>query len=227
MHAVIVAGSTLDGPLDPEALARADLLIAADGGADAIEAAGLLPHLLVGDLDSIGTDTHHAFAEAGVETVVFPAAKDETDSEIALRAAVQRGADTITVYGALGGPRLDHLLGVVLLLTADWLQGVDVRLVDQRQEIYLAGGDRVVAGAVGDLVSLLPLTPVVEDIHTEGLLYPLCGEALRQGAARGVSNELVVPRAWITHGFGRLLVTHFRGEHAAVTDENAQRKELP
>ncbi len=218
MHAVIVAGSTLDGPLDPEILARADLLIAADGGAHAVQAAGLLPHLLVGDFDSIDDETRRAFTEAGVETLILPVAKDETDSEVALRVAVERGARSVTVYGALGGPRLDHLLGMVLLLTADWLQGIDVGLVDAHQELFLAGGDRVMTGNTGDLVSLLPLTPVVEGIRTEGLLYPLRDEALRQGMARGVSNELVAPRARVTHGPGHLLITHFWGSRGRIDE---------
>lgn len=224
MNVVIVAGSTLDGPLDPEALAGADLLIAADAGAHAVKAAGLLPHLLVGDLDSIDDDIRRAFTEAGVETLILPVMKDETDSEVALRVAVERGAKAVTVYGALGGPRLDHLLGMVLLLTAEWLQRIDVRLVDAQQELFLARGDRTITGNSGDLVSLLPLTPVVEDICTEGLLYPLRGEVLRQGKARGVSNELVAPRARVTHGAGHLLVTHFWGA-LAHSDQTAEREE--
>ena len=216
MHVVIVAGSTLHGPLDPETLACADLLIAADAGAHAVQAAGLLPHLLVGDFDSIDDDTRRAFSETGVETLILPVMKDETDSEVALRVAVERGAKAVTVYGALGGPRLDHLLGMVLLLTAEWLQRIDVRLVDAQQELFLARGDCAITGNVGDLVSLLPLTPVVEDICTEGLLYALRGEALRQGMARGVSNELVAPCARVTHGPGHLLITHFWGAHDRI-----------
>ena len=225
MHAVIIAGSTLDGPLDPQALAGADLLIAADAGAHAVQAVGLLPHLLVGDFDSIDDETRRAFSEAGVETLILPVAKDETDSEVALRVAVERGARSITVYGALGGPRLDHLLGMVLLLTAERLRRIDVRLVDANQELLLAGGDRIITGRTGDLVSLLPLTPVVEGIHTEGLLYPLHDEALRQGMTRGVSNEMVGPRARVTHGSGHLLLTHFWGPHGRV-DETTHREEL-
>lgn len=114
---------------------------------------------------------------------------------------------------------------MVLLLTADRLRGVDVRLVDVHQELLLAGGDRVITGNTGDLVSLLPLSPVVEGIHTEGLLYPLRDEALCQGAARGVSNELVLPRARVTHGPGHLLITHFWGSRGRI-DETTRREEL-
>ena len=56
-----------------------------------------------------------------MEVLSLPTAKDETDTEAALRLAVERGATEITVFNALGGPRLDHLLGNLLLLTAPWL----------------------------------------------------------------------------------------------------------
>ena len=67
-----------------------------------------------------------------MEMVVLPVAKDETDTEAALRLVVERGADDIVVFGALGGPRLDHLVGNLLLLTSP-LAGrtARVRLVDE------------------------------------------------------------------------------------------------
>ena len=63
----------------------------------------------------------------GVEVLVLPTAKDETDTEAALRMVVDRGATDITVFKALGGPRLDHLVGNLLLLAAPWLAQVRVR----------------------------------------------------------------------------------------------------
>ncbi len=67
------------------------------------------------------------------------------------------------------------------------------------------------AGARATSVSLLPLTPEVENVRTEGLVYPLVGEALLQSATRGVSNAMTGPEARVTHGEGVLLVIHYRG----------------
>ncbi|GAB4244251.1 MAG: thiamine diphosphokinase [Thermoleophilia bacterium] len=222
---VVVAGARLDGPLDPDALAEADLLVAADGGADALLAAGMRPGLLVGDMDSIRPETLEQMRDEGVEVSLLPTAKDETDLETALRTAVNRGADRITVFGALGGPRLDHLLGTLLLLTAPWLQGRRVRLVDPWHEVFLAEGDVEIRGSPGDTVSLLPLSPVVRDVSTKGLLYSLEGEELHQSTTRGVSNALRAETARVTHGEGHLLVVHYRGrtEPAIHFDEPSQR----
>ena len=211
MRAVIVAGSSLTSELEASRLATADLLVAVDGGADALARVGLTPQILVGDMDSISTATCDILQGRGVEMVLLSTSKDETDTEAALRLVVARGADDITIYGALGGPRLDHLLGNLLLLSSPWLAEVAVRMVDDRHEVFLVKGDAVLGGDPGDTVSLLPLSPEVEDVRTEGLLYPLAGEPLFQFATRGVSNVMIGPEARVTHGEGVLLLIHYRG----------------
>ena len=211
MHAVVVAGSLLVSELDRVAVEAGDMVIAVDGGADALARVGLTPSVLVGDLDSISAAGLADLEERGVDLVRLETAKDETDTEAALRLAVERGATEITVFNALGGPRLDHLVGNLLLLTATWLAPVPVALVDGLHEAFLVKGDAVVTGAPGDTVSLLPLAEVVRDVRTDGLLYPLRGEPLHQGGTRGVSNEMTGERARVTHGEGALLLIHYRG----------------
>ena len=211
MHVVIVAGSSLSTGLDAGLLAEADQLIAVDGGADAVAAAGLVPSLLIGDMDSITPETRRELETRGVEFVLLEVAKDETDLEAALRLAVDRGAGEITVYGALGGPRLDHLLGNMLLLSSPWLRDVGVRMVAGAHEVFLVNEDVIFGGRPGDTVSLLPLTPRVFDVRTLGLLYPLQGESLLQSATRGVSNEMLGREARVTHGEGVLLLVHYTG----------------
>ncbi len=210
MHLVIVAGSQLEEPLDVDLIDRADRLVAADGGADALRLVGRSPDLLVGDMDSIDHATLEALQSEGVEIRVLPTAKDETDLETALRLAVELRAEEVTVFGALGGPRLDHLVATLLLLTAPWLSRMRVRLMDPWHEVYLARGETLIEGAVGETLSLLPLSREVREVWTEGLLYPLEGETLHQGTTRGVSNALTGEKAKVTHGAGRLLVMHYR-----------------
>jgi thiamine pyrophosphokinase len=210
--------------LDPQAVAGSDLLVAVDGGADALARVGLVPSLLVGDLDSISATTRADLEARGVEVVVLPTAKDETDTEAALHVLVDRRATDITVFAALGGPRLDHLLGNLLVLTAPWLAPVRVTLVDGLHEAFLVKGDGVVTGRPGDIVSLLPLTPVVEGVETRGLLYPLHGEPLLQAQTRGVSNEMTGDEARVTHGEGVLLLIHYRGAGAAGGDQERRER---
>jgi thiamine pyrophosphokinase len=218
MNAVVVGGSQLIGPLDEDAVRRFDLVVAVDAGADALRSVGIVPHIFVGDMDSVSASTAAAFKQAGVETHTLSPAKDETDTEVALRLVRERGAGDITVLGVLGGPRLDHLLAAVFLLEAPWLEGATVRLLDDGNEIRLSPGRAELFGRPGDLVSLLSLDAAVEGVHTEGLEYPLRGETLRRAEGRGVSNVLVGDRAVVQHDSGRLLITHFHREAASALE---------
>lgn len=211
MRAVLVAGSRSAGEPDEALLSTADLLVAVDGGADTLSRVGITPHLFVGDADSVSPHVRAGLESLGVEARLIPVAKEETDTEVALRLVVERGADDIVVLGGLGGPRLDHMLGNLLLLTSPWLEGRRVVLADDRHEMFLARGEAVVEGVVGDTVSLLPLTSEVESVTTEGLLYPLRGETLLRATTRGISNSMTCGTARVTHGDGLLLVVRYLG----------------
>jgi thiamine pyrophosphokinase len=206
MHTVIVAnGPAFQAEPFRALIAGVDLLIAADGGGNALFAAGLAPQLVVGDLDSLDPAAEAAFAAAGAEVRRHPAEKDETDLELALLLAVGRGATRIDVLGAMGG-RWDQALANVALLALPELAGRRVRLLDEGQEAYLARGETPIPGERGETVSLLPVGGPARGITTRGLHYPLRDAELRFERSRGISNVIVAPPAHVTVGEGLLLV---------------------
>jgi thiamine pyrophosphokinase len=193
-------------------------VIAADLGARHAHAWGWPVHLLIGDLDSLDAKEVERLREAGVAVVTAPAAKDETDLELALSRALAAEPSSIVIAAALGG-RIDHLLANVLLLARPDLRGRDVLIADGPETVrLLQGADSAaqaatpsaveVRGAPGDLLSLLPLGGDAEGVSTEGLLYPLVDETLHAGRGRGVSNVLLGSVARVTLRKGVLLVTH-------------------
>jgi thiamine pyrophosphokinase len=187
------------------------LVIAADGGLHKAQLLGLRPDLVIGDGDSLGPDALAELADSGIELRLHPRDKDESDTELALRAAVERGAQRIVVLGALGGVRFDHGLANVLLLALPELAGRAVVLVDRRTTVRLlagAGAALELHGTAGDLVSLLPLSEQVTGVRTVGLRFALRGEPLAQGPGRGLSNELTGTHARIEIDGGRLAVIH-------------------
>ena len=207
LRAVIIASGWLNEPEHAKKLiSPTDLLIAADGGAEHFRALDLLPHILVGDLDSITMPTLAALEAAGVEIQRYDPRKDYTDLELALRLAQERGASQVLVFGAVGS-RWDQTIASLLLPAADDLRGLDVRLVDGYQELRLLhGGERLeLQGCAGDTVSLIPLSPAASGIVTQGLEYPLSDETLLLGATRGVSNVLLETQATISLRQGLLL----------------------
>jgi thiamine pyrophosphokinase len=206
---VLILGSAPMRPEDVRTLANdSDLVICADGGGDAALAAGIVPALILGDMDSLSSTGRSRLEAAGVESIVHPVDKVKTDLELALDRALMFQPSRITIAGGLGGERLDHTLGNVLLLALPALQDIDTRLVDASGEVFLVWNARDLYGTPGDYVSLLPLTLTVEGIVTTGLRFPLAGESLSRGSTRGVSNELLDMSARITIGSGCLLVRH-------------------
>ena len=217
-HALVVADGDVPtrGAIDaawPGWDAGVTDVIAADGGYARALAVGLVPTILVGDLDSLEPSLVEAAAADGVEILRSPVAKDESDTELALLEAVRLGATRVTVIGALGG-RLDHALANVWLLGHPALASVAVALLDAttRASLISAPGadcapvERPLPGMPGTTLSLLPFAGDVTGITTRGLRYPLRGEPLVAGPARGLSNVRESADASVSVEHGRLLV---------------------
>jgi thiamine pyrophosphokinase len=196
----------------------ADLVIAADGGALKARRAGLVPELVVGDGDSLGAVGLAEIRAAGIELELAPAAKDESDLELAVLAAVARGAERLTMLGAMGGARFDHALANAWLLAHPALDGRPAALLDGGSRVRLLSADAdpgvpgagrtelVLRGSPGDLVSLLPFGGDAVGVTTRGLAYPLLDEPLRAGPARGLSNVRLGLEARVSLRSGRLLI---------------------
>ncbi len=190
------------------------LVVAADGGARGAALLGLPIDRWVGDGDSLGPDGVAALEAAGILVERSRPDKDESDTELAVVTAAGLGATEIVILGALGGPRFDHALANVALLSHPVLVGRAAWLLDPAARVSLiaapaADGSPVrrdLVGRAGDLVSLLPFGGDVEGVATEGLRYPLHDEALASGPARGLSNVREVAGARVVVRVGRLLV---------------------
>jgi thiamine pyrophosphokinase len=198
LRAIIFANGQLADPARARAaLLPGDRLIAADGGLRHMQALGLRPHVIVGDLDSIGPGEAEALAAAGVRVAVYPARKDETDLELALRLACDEGARDLLIFGALGG-RWDQTLANLLLLAHPDFRTTRIRLVDGHQQIYLIQGSATIEGSSGDTVSLISLDGDAQGVTTTGLEYPLSEGTLPFGATLGISNVLAGRQATVT-----------------------------
>jgi thiamine pyrophosphokinase len=223
LHAILVGDGDVPSLAALEAAwpgwsADAGLVVAADGGATKALAAGLAPDLVVGDADSLGPDGLAAVREAGIPVELAAVAKDESDLELAVAAAVARGATRLTVLGALGGARFDHALANAWLLAHPALAGRTAVLLDAATRVRLLDATAApasvrLAGASGDLVSLFPFGADAAGVTTTGLAYPLRDEPLRSGPARGLSNVRSGPEARVALRAGRLLIveTHMPG----------------
>lgn len=204
-RAVVIAHGDLEvTPEVEEAVAGAGLIVAADGGAMAALAQGWWPHILAGDLDSVSPEARALVEAHGARVLQYSPRKDETDTELAIRAALAEGADEVYLLGATGG-RLDHALANIFLLAMDDLAGARITLLAGRQRLFVIRDRADIHGRPGDLVSLLPIGGDATGIRTTGLEYALHGETLPFGIPRGISNVLTGSHATVEVERGILL----------------------
>ena len=212
MRAVIFAnGDASDPDIVRHWTAQADLIIAADGGTRHALSAGVLPQVVIGDLDSLADADREQLDRSGVQLIVYPTHKDYTDLELAVRYARGQQATEIIIFGALGG-RWDQSLANVMLLAAPELAQVPVRLVDHALSIQVIRDRAEIAGRVGDTLSLIALSGDAHGVTIEGCEYPLHEAALPLGATLGISNVFAQPAAKITVRQGLILALHTRRE---------------
>lgn len=209
MKAVIFANGTIDN--SDSAISGNDLIIAADGGTQHCLSLGITPDVVIGDLDSLTADNINELQIANVEIIRYPAKKDQTDLELALKLAIDRGADEIVVFGAMGG-RWDMSIANILLPAEQNLSNATIRIIDGHHEIMLlrAGKEMIFHGKKGDIFSLIPLGRDALGITTIGLEYPMKDDLLRLGSSRGISNLFIENSATVSLKQGLLLCVHIR-----------------
>ena len=205
MRAIIFANGEFRDPQRAGGLIRPDdLVIGADGGARHALSAGVTPQVVIGDFDSLSPEEEADLSKAGSRLLRFSPRKDETDLELALRHAAREGATEIVILAALGG-RVDQTIANVLLLALPELEGLDVRIVEGAQEVFLIHGESLIKGQPGDTVSLIPLGGDATGVTAQGLEWPLHDDTLRFGPARGMSNVLTSEQARVHVRQGLLL----------------------
>ena len=190
-------------------LREGDTLIAADGGAKHLRKMGLVPEVLIGDLDSIPLREVKRLEALGTKVFRFPVEKNETDLELALDYALDQKYTEIMILAPFGG-RLDQTLGNITLLMRPDLKGIDIRMDDGHEALILIRDQATLEGTPGDPISLLPVGGDVKGVTTKGLLFPLTGETLFLQKTRGISNRMITESVKIRVKEGSLLCIHTR-----------------
>ncbi|ADL07590.1 thiamine diphosphokinase [Thermosediminibacter oceani] len=211
MRAVIFTGGRIEDyePLK-KYVKQEDLIICADSGIHHALKMGVIPHLVVGDMDSVTEEDRGKICEYNIKLYTFPKEKDFTDTELALEAALKKGVREAVLLGGLGD-RPDHSLANIFLMVNFKKKGIDLMLAGVNWEMFIIDGVREIEGKRGQILSLIPLTPEVRGIKTAGLYYPLRGETIPMGASRGISNVFTEDRAVVKVEQGLLLAVKVLG----------------
>lgn len=187
------------------------MLICADGGGNLAIAAGRLPEVLIGDLDSITEENLEKCMLGHTEVKIFPKEKDQTDLELAVEYAeaylrsVGTSQNEIILYAA-GGKRMDHLMGNLSLMIGYAQKGLRLKMKDRHSEAWvMVTGKEKIKGNIGQQLSIVPLSDYA-CISAEGLYYELDRLNLAQHSPRGISNVFTHEEITIEIHEGKALI---------------------
>lgn len=183
-----------------------DFIVACDAGYRNAAKLGVRPDLIVGDFDSAPQP------ETDRETIVLPHVKDDTDTQFAARWLVEHGYEEVTLLGALGGSRIEHMFANVSTGLFLAMHGIKTILADARSEMHylLPGKELVLERKDWMYLSVFALGAPMTGVTLQGVYYPLENATLSElDYPLGTSNEFVEPVAHLqcTGGHGLVVLT--------------------
>lgn len=218
---IIVSGGNIqkDFALDflKKTIKRADSivrLVAADRGLEFFKDTEYTPDLLIGDFDSLSDegkkfyDIFTAKKENTVEIVRLKPEKDDSDTQAAVNASVERGAKDILILGATGN-RMDHFMANLGLLLLGEKNNIRISLVDAYNYICIVKSGTILKKAeqFGKYISFFPLNGDVTALTLNGFRYPLKKHTLKvSDSGLTVSNELWKEEGIVTYEKGTLVM---------------------
>ena len=163
-----------------------DLILAADAGYFNARELGVKPSVVLGDFDSMD----ESGLPHSVERIRVPAQKDETDTQLAINYALEKGAKEIVLIGGLDG-RLDHALSNLMLLEALDAKFVHAKITDGFNRVrFLNATSTLLARSSFPYFGLLALSEKVKGVDIEGAKYPLKNATIKRSFQFAVSNEI-------------------------------------
>lgn len=176
-------------------------IICADGGYSNLKDTDIVPDLIIGDFDSYSDEL-----PTGIPIVKLPIEKDDTDTGMCIRYAIEHGMTDITIIGGIGG-RLDHTIANIQLLTGACQNGANIKMLSPNDEVRIVKNSSIkIKRKEGFSLSIFSLTERSSGVSLEGLYYPLDNVELTSQFPLGVSNAFTSDEAVVTVKEGMLLV---------------------
>lgn len=184
--AIISSGSIYDYEGCKERLAQVQKIICADGGTRHAYNMGVVPDVIIGDMDSSADEYIKYFQKLRIPFIKYSSDKDKTDTHICLEYALEL-CDEVLLFGATG-TRLDHTLANISILRLAADRGKMACIIDENNEIYVIKDTIRLEGKKGDILSLIPISTKVEGVTLKGTHYLLKDAKMELGNPYGVSN---------------------------------------
>lgn len=210
MRTLIVTGGNVKKEflIDTIDKKKFDIIIAVDNGVKILNELNIKPNHIVGDFDTVNKEILDLYKkDTSIKIHRFNPIKDNTDTDIAIRLAVELHSDEIIIIGGIG-TRIDHVLGNIQVLKYALDNKVKCKIIDENNEIQLINKTTILNKSENDkkYISLIPLTEKIENINLKGFKYELENGKLTIGSSLGISNEILKEQAIIEFDNGILVM---------------------
>ena len=218
---VFAGGEFHVNDLDVSFVNKHDTIIGVDRGIEHCLSTGLVPDVLMGDFDSVGSTVLHDTRLADKQIIRHPVRKNSSDLDLALQWLSDSDIDRVVLLGISGGRSDHHLFNWLLPMQKIW--PFTTELVDKSVHAYTVNAKYPLQIQVqtGDTVSVLPM-PEADGVATEGLEYALHNAFIGAGTTLGLSNIAIAETVSVSIVNGQLLVFHVKGENNGQTDRPSQ-----
>ena len=176
-------------------------IIACDRGYEYAKRDGIEPNLIIGDFDS-----YEGSLPNETEVIKLQCEKDDTDTMVAIKYAIDKGFDEIVLCCALGG-RLDHLYANIQNAVYAVKHNIKVKITEAENKIYfLQNESMVIEKKECFSLSVFAVTEQCTGVCIKGVKYELDNAVLKNDFPLGISNEWVSDAAEISVENGILMI---------------------
>lgn len=184
-------------------------VIAVDGGLGTAKKIGILPHIVVGDFDTVSGELLDEYKNKGSHIIKLNPMKNDTDTEAAFVLAMEFNPQEIDILGAIGS-RFDHSYANMFLLKRGYEAGVKVHIITELCRISIISGDVIIKKSelYGKYISLIQFDGNAEGVVLKDFVYMLDGFDFDTSKTYrlGVSNELEKEQGFIHIDKGFMLL---------------------
>ncbi len=181
------------------------LFVCCDGGYPHFQKKGRIPDVFIGDLDSFDSDD----PVSKEKTIILNKEKDDTDSFYAVKYLLDLGYNHFSLYGCLGGERLDMTISNLELLDYLSNRGCKAYAYDEKGEnvcFFLVNDSIGFREDSKGKISVFAWNQKASGVTETGLKYTLDDQEMYPDISLGVSNEFIGKKAKISVKEGKLLI---------------------
>ncbi len=182
-----------------------DYIICADSGYYHAKKLNVHVNVLIGDFDSL-----ERIPDDVDEIIRYPKEKDDTDTMLAIKYALEKGYSCFEIYGAMGN-RFDHAYANIQSLDYIVEHNACGKIITETEELFIIKNSTAkIEKKENYMLSVFSYTNIAKGVSEKGVKYPLDNVVVTQNFPIGISNEITENFAEITVKDGKLLIIHLK-----------------